>query len=328
VKKKRKKITIKVPKKGEYISHWVASTPQNFEWIIWDSISAYNYRAQLDIADLLFNQYVTLSKSFPPSNPLIKNICLRILQLYFETVDQFALVCLAVLNKPSKKVLETYLETRYPGTMKFFKRGIRQKISNKEIKKIWGLDTLEKARVTNVKAKKKITMIIKNVIEKTKKNLRLWGQAYLEDDKQTGRTYCSAPLKGSFAIKHGFKLVNPSPLAKEIWKFDKLDDDKPIVMQEVVEITRQDTGECKELIRVGRLVRDNGDRLSKSVRKLVEHIEFFSKEIEIISTIQKGIINDPFFVIGYFAKAGLIKFGRNEACPCGSGKKFKKCHGF
>jgi uncharacterized protein YecA (UPF0149 family) len=28
---------------------------------------------------------------------------------------------------------------------------------------------------------------------------------------------------------------------------------------------------------------------------------------------------------GTFARAD--KIGRNEPCPCGSGKKFKKCHG-
>jgi preprotein translocase subunit SecA len=27
------------------------------------------------------------------------------------------------------------------------------------------------------------------------------------------------------------------------------------------------------------------------------------------------------------ASAGEMKAGRNDACPCGSGKKFKKCHG-
>ncbi len=27
-----------------------------------------------------------------------------------------------------------------------------------------------------------------------------------------------------------------------------------------------------------------------------------------------------------FKEVSRIKIGRNEACPCGSGKKFKKCH--
>jgi preprotein translocase subunit SecA len=26
-------------------------------------------------------------------------------------------------------------------------------------------------------------------------------------------------------------------------------------------------------------------------------------------------------------KAGAKKVGRNDLCPCGSGKKYKKCHG-
>jgi len=35
--------------------------------------------------------------------------------------------------------------------------------------------------------------------------------------------------------------------------------------------------------------------------------------------------------LGKFCRAkdyrGGVKVGRNEPCPCGSGKKFKKCHG-
>jgi preprotein translocase subunit SecA len=27
------------------------------------------------------------------------------------------------------------------------------------------------------------------------------------------------------------------------------------------------------------------------------------------------------------SNSGLPKVGRNDACPCGSGKKYKKCHG-
>jgi preprotein translocase subunit SecA len=27
------------------------------------------------------------------------------------------------------------------------------------------------------------------------------------------------------------------------------------------------------------------------------------------------------------AKRGVDKVGRNDPCPCGSGKKYKRCHG-
>jgi preprotein translocase subunit SecA len=30
---------------------------------------------------------------------------------------------------------------------------------------------------------------------------------------------------------------------------------------------------------------------------------------------------------GEAALAGMPKVGRNDPCPCGSGKKFKQCHG-
>ena len=30
---------------------------------------------------------------------------------------------------------------------------------------------------------------------------------------------------------------------------------------------------------------------------------------------------------GLLAEAPVAKVGRNEPCPCGSGKKYKNCHG-
>ena len=39
-------------------------------------------------------------------------------------------------------------------------------------------------------------------------------------------------------------------------------------------------------------------------------------------------IADPPLPAAFYDKNGkLKKVGRNEPCPCGSGKKYKKCHG-
>lgn len=39
----------------------------------------------------------------------------------------------------------------------------------------------------------------------------------------------------------------------------------------------------------------------------------------------------PRRMIGYFERTNkpiqVVKVGRNDPCPCGSGQKFKRCHG-
>ena len=42
--------------------------------------------------------------------------------------------------------------------------------------------------------------------------------------------------------------------------------------------------------------------------------------------VGRGAIR-PQPVMGQPAAGGLAKVGRNDPCPCGSGKKFKRCHG-
>jgi len=64
------------------------------------------------------------------------------------------------------------------------------------------------------------------------------------------------------------------------------------------------------------------------LEKLIRCIRHLSKEVKLITDIQQGKTEDSFFIIKYLHEGGLVKFGRNEPCPCGGGKKFKKCHGF
>ena len=36
---------------------------------------------------------------------------------------------------------------------------------------------------------------------------------------------------------------------------------------------------------------------------------------------------DNFAMVGQFGERRIVKVGRNDPCPCGSGKKYKYCHG-
>jgi len=46
--------------------------------------------------------------------------------------------------------------------------------------------------------------------------------------------------------------------------------------------------------------------------------EFGTKKLEVVGSEAEVIVEDP---------TSWGKVGRNEPCPCGSGKKFKHCHG-
>ena len=47
------------------------------------------------------------------------------------------------------------------------------------------------------------------------------------------------------------------------------------------------------------------------------------------SRVLGGVLAYVFFAIGtrHFGADEFAGVGRNEACPCGSGKKYKRCHG-
>ena len=54
----------------------------------------------------------------------------------------------------------------------------------------------------------------------------------------------------------------------------------------------------------------------------IEREDIFNlSETEIIRTLKENGYNEQ------FKDSSVPKTGRNEKCPCGSGKKFKHCHG-
>ena len=64
--------------------------------------------------------------------------------------------------------------------------------------------------------------------------------------------------------------------------------------------------------------------------------EIMEKKQATYELIQKGIVTvkkrpPKLDIVGgnklKDAKGNLVKIGPNQPCPCGSGKKFKKCHG-
>ena len=58
---------------------------------------------------------------------------------------------------------------------------------------------------------------------------------------------------------------------------------------------------------------------SLAIGKLKTRIDFAQ------SDLYRAMYADSTFAVS--SSQRLSKVGRNESCPCGSGKKYKKCHG-
>ena len=320
-----KKVVIDIPPTTEEDkTRWENLTPQNYEKIIWASINDYNYKAQLDIAELLVKRLEELKKDNKEGTELAKNISFRIMQLFYEISDQFALVFISVIEKKIRPVYETYINGSNIKTRDFFVRCANRKVTKSEILSVWGLEKLKLESISNIPMRTKMKTIIDDIVKKEKKNLMLYGKSYTDYDKTTKKADYSSSLKGSFSIKHGYKNVTPNDLSLKMWKFDKTE---PTIMEEIVEITRKDNNETKRVIKVGGLFDSKKRDIVDICKKITEHIVFLSREVQTIANIQLSLIDDPYGSLTLFAKNGIMKIGRNDPCPCNSSKKWKKCHG-
>jgi len=320
-----KKITIKEsPQNDKEKAKWDIISPKNYEKIIWQSIEDYNYRAQLDIAEIIYQRLLELIKDNKQNTSIAKNLAFRILQLFFEAADQFSLVYMCVIDKINKPVYETYVEGSNAKTRAFFTKCLEGKIKKEDIFRVWGLEKIFINKILDSKIREKTKKITEDLFNKTKKNLKIYGLTYTEYDKKTKKTQYSSSLLGSFGVKHGYKQVIPNELSKSIWKFE---DEEPTIIEGLVEITREDNNETKKVIKVGSLFNSKERNINDICKKILEHIAFFSREIQTIASIQLSLIDDPAGSLALFAKNGIIKIGRNDPCLCNSSKKWKKCHG-
>lgn len=320
-----KKININTPTKTEENKNrWNLLTPKNYEKVIWASIYEYNYRAQLDIGTLLFNRLLELKSQNKQESSLAKNIALRMLQLFFEVSDQLALVYMCVIEKNKRPVFETYVQGSNVKTKDFFSRCIRGKITKNEILKIWGLDKLNVKIIKDYAMRTKMQTVINDTVKKGKKNLKLYGNSYTEQNKETKKAHYSSSLLGAFAVKHGYKQITPNDLSSRIWTFNK---SEPTIMQEIVEITIKGINETKKVIKAGSLFNSKNRDIEDICRRILNHISFMSNEIKTIALIQNSLIDDQFGALTLMSKNGILKIGRNDPCPCQSNLKWKKCHG-
>jgi len=303
---------------------WSDLNSQNYERVIWTSIYKYNYTAQLDISKILFKKLLELKKDNKQDSSLAKNIALRMMQLFFEIADQFALVYMSIIDKNTSPVYETYVRGSNTKTKDFFAKCSNGKIGKEKILQVWGLDKLNIRVISDITMRDKLQTVIDDTVKKSKRNLKIYGKAYTEYNKETKRVDYSSSLLGSFAIKHGYKQITPSKLSQSIWRFNK---SEPTIMEGIVEITRKDNNETKRVIKVGSLFNSKKRDIEDMCKKILEHITFLSKEIQAIANIQLSLIDDPYGSLALFAKNGILKIGRNELCPCGSSRKWKKCHG-
>lgn len=322
--KKRISVEIsEIPTPEEKIRFDLANA-DNYETVIWRSIISYNHKAQLDVAKILYKIFKEkLLNDNELSNPLVKNLILRIVQLYQETLDHFALICLCIINKHKSPIFETYMETDNPTIRSYYKKCLMEEISDNEILDLWGLSNYKHLFIDDCN-NQKLLVAKKNQIDITRRNLKVFGTMFSKYDLVTGKTEYTPFVKGTFSIKHAFKMLTPSKLARELWKIE--DDKNPILFQEIKNIKVYGNNSEVPILTIGSMFKDNEGEVDKILKKIIKDIEFLSSNIKHIANIQLNLTNDQFYSLRSLIKVAKIKIKSNDTCFCGSKKKFKKCH--
>ena len=109
----------------------------------------------------------------------------------------------------------------------------------------------------------------------------------------------------------------------------------------VVSATNKDAAQSQR--KIDDLSRDTRILLEeyRSLKESVEYQQAYTRELEQLDASQQAQIErsvfervegDWFYMDGTIVKQKPVvrdkpKVGRNQPCPCGSGKKYKKCHG-
>ncbi len=65
--------------------------------------------------------------------------------------------------------------------------------------------------------------------------------------------------------------------------------------------------------------------LSPGLKMFFEHINHPMQAMA--SLLRQGRFAEEAMEVLSEEEAGMAKAGRNDPCPCGSGKKYKRCHG-
>lgn len=286
------------------------STPENFAKVIWNSIEQYNCVAQLDHARVLHEKFLQSE----PDSMLARNLALRIFQSYFELADQFALVCrMATENRP---VFETYVGSENVHTRAFFNEASRG-LDKKRVNEIFALSTTNLKVIKNPVDREKSRKILEQATDELQKTLLDVAKTYVSDTAGYSKA-----LEGSFAVKHGFKMIFPDELAKTLWE---LADSSTAIMTGIHDLVVKSRRKTYRIIETG-LINLKADDVPASLIKILKNMKALSDYVQLIAKIQLGKIDDPHFAVGFLAKAGIIKVGPNDLCPCGSGIKFKRCH--
>jgi SEC-C motif-containing protein len=85
-----------------------------------------------------------------------------------------------------------------------------------------------------------------------------------------------------------------------------------------------------DLIAAGSITADPGDTASDNSAigvgfRLITFAQQGQHQVQIFINSAKAY--ESTFIVGLQNPSKIMHAGRNEACPCGSGKKFKQCHG-
>jgi hypothetical protein len=206
----------------------------------------------------------------------------------------------------------------------FYKRGSAGEISDMDIKRALGLNGIPNVRFENKKNSQLLQKELERNVNSIKGNMKIFGNVYTKYNIKSGKTDYSSFVKGTISVKHAFKMLYPSNLAKSIW--DIQDDSNPILFQEIKDIKIKGNKDAVPVITIGSLMKDHENDPVRLLEKMIKDMKVLSKEVRSIADIQLGLMSDQFYSISLLIKSAKIKLPKNDICYCGSNMKYKKCH--
>ena len=295
----------------------------NYKKAILQSIIDYGYKGQLDIVQTLFGKLNDLK--WENDRYFIDNILLRIIQYYIETIEAYVLLQVTILQeiKVGTEFYKLYLQ-------KPRKQGLNDNIeylmdlAEDEVLQLYGVESLVGDDFNTKRLIEEHRQLYENLYRKFSNNKK-------KDGKENSRTADIDILRHNKSFKHGFRVLTFNKYTK---KFISIEDNQLIGFvlpdeREQLHFRVGGTNKTKTMSIQFSSISNNPDELTTKefAESLKGQIVFFSEKIRNFAQLHLCRLEDSYSIVPMLVNWGYVKIDRNQKCPCGSGKKYKKCHG-
>lgn len=314
-----------------------ASTPENYTRLILESYEGYNYRARLDIAEILYKKYLSLSDD-PVFDDLKRNLYAEIFSKLMQAFEDAALLAIMFSDK-TKTPLEHFAKNTNQVIFDFF--GKAQKGLNKTVlMRMYGLENPSKlykkgwiglSEIKNFEKENETLVEMERV--RWKGLGKAYSQSYYEDKTSKRKFKKTGVVSAYFNVKHGFKIMLQTDTFNKLWPNQATGIvlaifEKYMPMKSLRIRIPKDFEKYKEtkMMKIGTL-----PVTKENLTEFYKRIYPQCQTILTIAKIQRELLDDPKYMVRQM-RFTIYKNGNNpkplyhQMCPCLGGKIFADCH--